>query len=143
MDITETWKLVLLMKVRGDNMVQEYKQYVESGHVRLDKNRVYETVSRNAGPIETAEFQPKERKRRTLIEQLNFNEERLHVLHKEIESLIQILSPIIVDEAIGGSEDHLKEDERNCEMMKLVLAQSYHINRMIFIVNALQRGIQL
>jgi hypothetical protein len=88
-------------------------------------------------------FQPKERQRRTTLEQIDFNTERLCVLGKQIDELIQKLSPVIVGSTCQQDVSEKESGEMNSEMMRRLLDQSKLINKLITTIGYIQRDVQL
>lgn len=95
-------------------------------------------------PTTNMDFQMKERKRRTVSDQIEFNMERIGMLHKELSELKQMLKPYTVDHA--EREEVLKTDgtgEVNSEMMYTLLRETAMINELIQYVNELKRDLQV
>jgi len=90
------------------------------------------------------DFQPKELHRRTMQEQINFNTERIAVLHKEFDELKQMLDPYIIHtpqcEKNGATAGAA---EQNSEMMYNLLRETAIINNLIQYVSELKRDLQL
>lgn len=92
------------------------------------------------------DFQPKERKRRTMEEQIIFNTERLAVLHKELSELRAMLesySIIEPQESPLVSHNTLGHGEINSQMMQKLLYETSMINELIAGVAELKRNLQL
>lgn len=116
-------------------------------------------VSSNSGPMMTGQehvlgatirdadmdFRPKERKRRTMQEQINFNIERVAVLHKEFAELKQMLDSYIIHTPQCEKEDGamVGSGEPNSEMMYSLLRESGMLNDLIQYVSELKRDLQL
>jgi hypothetical protein len=87
-------------------------------------------------------YQPKEPRKRTLGEQLSFNEEMLSVLHKELQELFGRLNSLMVP--CPEEEGPVKERaELNSNMINRLIDQSDTITRMIDNVRQAQRDLQL
>lgn len=90
------------------------------------------------------DFQVKERKRRTVSDQIEFNMQRIEMLHKELSELKVMLKPYTVDHA--EREEVLKTDgtgEVNSEMMYTLLRETAMINDLILYVSELKRDLQV
>lgn len=90
------------------------------------------------------DFQPKERKRRTMQEQIQFNIERISVLHKEFLELKSMLEPYIISvpqcEKNGAT---VGTGEPNSEMMYSLLRETTMLNELIQYVSELKQDLQL
>ena len=90
------------------------------------------------------DFQMKERKRRTVSDQIEFNMQRIEMLHKELSELKQMLKPYTVDRA--ECEQNIMKDgtgEVNSEMMYTLLRETAMINDLIAYVAELKRDLQV
>lgn len=91
------------------------------------------------------DFQMKERKRRTMQEQIGFNIERISVLHKEFVELKNMLEPYIINtpqcEKDNGAT--VGSGEANSEMMYSLLRETTMINELIQYVSELKQDLQL
>lgn len=114
-------------------------QMRESKPAGLDGAFDQKAAQVNLGP---QTYQPKPAQKRTLTEQLNFNEEMLAVLHKELEALYGMLQPLMipVPEEVVSEKDR---PEINSNVVSRLLVQSDIINRMISNVRQVQRDLQL
>lgn len=90
------------------------------------------------------DFQAKERKRRTMQEQIQFNSDRISVLHKEFLELKSMLEPYIISapecEKNGAT---VGTPEQNSEMMYSLLRETAMLNELIQYVSDLKRDLQL
>lgn len=87
-------------------------------------------------------YQPKEPRKRTVGEQLTFNDEMLGVLHKELQELYGRLNPLM----LPVPEEAVQEKERpelNSNIINRLMDQSDMITRMIGNVRQAQRDLQL
>jgi hypothetical protein len=87
-------------------------------------------------------YQPKEPRKRTVGEQLTFNNEMLGVLYKELQELYGRLSPLMVP----CPEECEKEKERaelNGDIVNRLIDQSDMITRMIGNIRQAKRDLQL
>lgn len=91
------------------------------------------------------QFEPKERKRRTMQEQIGFNIERIAVLHKEFTELKQMLNDYIIQVPQCEQEGTavIGNGEANSEMMYGLLRETTMINELILYVSELKRDLQL
>ena len=90
------------------------------------------------------DFQMKERKRRTVSDQIEFNMQRIEMLHKELSELKQMLKPYTVDHA--EREQTMPKDgtgEVNSEMMYTLLRETAMINDLILYVTELKKDLQV
>lgn len=92
-----------------------------------------------------SDFQLKERKRRTMQEQIGFNIERISVLHKEFQELKQMLNDYIIQVPQRETETSIGvgTGEANSEMMYSLLRETTMINELIQYVSELKRDLQL
>lgn len=109
------------------------------------RQREYETAKAAESTLGLRQqFEPKERKRRTMQEQIQFNIERIAVLHKEFVELKNMLEPYIINtpqcEKNGAT---VGSGEANSEMMYSLLRETTMINELIQYVSELKRDLQL
>lgn len=89
------------------------------------------------------DFQMKERKRRTMQEQIQFNIERISVLHKEFVELKNMLEPYIINAPqCEKNAATVGSGEANSEMMYSLLRETTMINELIQYVSELKRDLQ-
>lgn len=93
----------------------------------------------NLGP---QTYQPKPPPKRTVTEQMNFNEELLSVLHKELQELFGILQPVMFP---APEESRTEKDlsEINSHIVDRLIKESLKIQHMIANVKQAQRDLQL
>ena len=91
------------------------------------------------------QFEPKVRQRRTMQEQIQFNIERISVLHKEFSDLKQMLNDYIIQVPQRETETSIGvgTGEANSEMMYSLLRETAMINELIQYVSELKRDLQL
>lgn len=90
-------------------------------------------------------FQPKpppKRTERTVTEQMNFNEELLSVLHKELQELFGILQPVMFP-APEESRTEKELSELNSHIVERLIKESDKIQHMIDNIRQAQRDLQL
>lgn len=108
--------------------------------------REYDTAKMVGSKLGISEqFIPKERKRRTMQEQIGFNIERIAVLHKEFSELKQMLNDYIihVPQTEKDGSVVVGAGEANSDMMYSLLREATMINELIQYVSELKRDLQL
>ena len=94
------------------------------------------------GPVGPEEYQEKEPYKRTLSEQLAFNDELLVVLYKELQELYGRLHPLMVP-CPEECEKEKGREELNCNIVNRLIDQGDTISGMIYNVRRVQRDLQL
>ena len=112
------------------------------------KNWSQEQIRADHGGIksmDSMDFQMKERKRRTVSDQIEFNMERIGMLHKELSELKAMLKLYIVErtEREHGLKQVDGSGEVNSEVMYTLLRESAMINDLIEYVTELKQDLQV
>jgi hypothetical protein len=89
------------------------------------------------------QFQEKEKTKRTVFQQVNFNIERLNVLEKEISTLIDMMLPYLTTNPLETPKQAIQVDEQESQIIKLLKHQCDKINDLIYIVELIKRHNQL
>jgi hypothetical protein len=131
----------------------EYETWKRQMQERSSKGLDAAYDAQKTWPVDSAEnqaikgigpqtYQPKEPRKRTVGEQLNFNAEMLAVLHKELKELFDRLSPLMIPSP-DAAEQEKELAELNGEIINRLIEQSYQITRLIGNVRQAQRDLQL
>lgn len=88
-------------------------------------------------------FQEKLATRRSMTDQIQFNIERLSMLHKELSELKSMLEPYIINVPVCEKEGIQMNPENNSEIMDRLLRESTMINELIGYVSDMKRDLQL
>lgn len=96
-----------------------------------------------ARAIPSGDFQPKERRRRSMEEQIIFNTERIAMLHKELSELRAMLESYTIVEPQTENPVMDRGIENNSPMMNKLMHESLMINELIDGVVQMKRNLQL
>jgi len=106
----------------------------------MEKERIGSLLPGHAG----MNFKEKLATRRSMTDQIQFNIERLGMLHKELSELKSMLEPYIINVPVCEKEGIMQMNpENNSEIMDRLLRESTMINELIGYVSDMKRDLQL
>lgn len=120
----------------------EYEMWKKSMQEWSSYDDKLATISSAIKGIGPQTYQPKEPRKRTVGEQLTFNDEMLGVLYKELQELFGMLNSLMVPRP-EEAEQEKERPELNSNVINRLLDQSETITRMIGNIRQAQRDLQL